>query len=340
MDVSRSKPRRTVWWIVLTVVPIVCGVLAMGLGRLSISIPEILACFFPGLFPEVAVSDAVRITLFNIRMPRVLLALIAGAGLSVAGASFQSIFSNPLATPDTLGVAAGASFGAALGILLRLPAIGIQFAAVGFGLAAVAVVYIVSRIKGISSIIMIILAGMVVGALFSALVSLIKYVADPQDTLPAITFWLMGSLSGTSMERLAVGSPLMIAGTIVIFLMRWRLNAMTLNEDEAKSLGVNVKLVRAVIVTASTMVTAAVISMCGIIGWVGLLIPHMARMIFGNDNRLVIPACVGLGALFLLLIDTLARSATAAEIPVSILTAVIGAPFFIILLRKTGGIRL
>ena len=277
--------------------------------------------------------------IFNIRLPRILLAMLAGAGLSVAGASFQSLFSNPLATPDTLGVATGASFGAALGIVLGLNMALVQVLALASGVLAVVVVYAVSRVRGTSSMIMIILGGMVVSALFSALVSLIKYVADPQDVLPSITFWLMGSLSGTNYETLLLGAPFIIAGTLLIYALRWRLNALSLNEEEAHTLGVNVRLVRALVVLGSTMVTASVVSMCGLIGWVGLLIPHISRMMLGNDNRRVVPASVVLGAAFMLVIDTVARTVTASEIPVSILTAVIGAPVFIALLRKSGGIR-
>ena len=187
---------------------------------------------------------------------------------------------------------------------------------------------------------MIVLAGMVIGALFSALVSLIKYVADPQDVLPTITFWLLGSLSGTTKLTLLQGSPFIIAGTLLIFFLRWKLNLMTLNEDEAISLGVPVKRIRLLVILGATMITASVVSMCGLIGWVGLLIPHISRMLYGNNNKSVIPASIGLGALFMLFIDTLARSVSGTEIPVSILTSIIGAPFFIILLRKTGGIQI
>lgn len=315
------------------------ALIAMGLGRFSMSPAEVLATLFSGALSGVEVTQTMQNVVYNIRLPRVLLALLSGAGLSVAGASFQSLFSNPLATPDTLGVATGASFGAALGILLGLNMALVQVLALASGVLAVVVVYAVSRVRGTSSMIMIILGGMVVSALFSALVSLIKYVADPQDVLPSITFWLMGSLSGTNYETLLLGAPFIIAGTLLIYALRWRLNALSLNEEEAHTLGVNVRLVRALVVLGSTMVTASVVSMCGLIGWVGLLIPHISRMMLGNDNRRVVPASVVLGAAFMLVIDTVARTVTASEIPVSILTAVIGAPVFIALLRKSGGIR-
>ena len=334
------KKRRTIVWAAGSLLGLAAlALIAMGLGRFSMSPAEVLATLFPGALSGVEVTQTMQNVIYNIRLPRVLLALLSGAGLSVAGASFQSLFSNPLATPDTLGVATGASFGAALGILLGLNMALVQVLALASGVLAVVVVYAVSRVRGTSSMIMIILGGMVVSALFSALVSLIKYVADPQDVLPSITFWLMGSLSGTNYETLLLGAPFIIAGTLLIYALRWRLNALSLNEEEAHTLGVNVRLVRALVVLGSTMVTASVVSMCGLIGWVGLLIPHISRMMLGNDNRRVVPASVVLGAAFMLVIDTVARTVTASEIPVSILTAVIGAPVFIALLRKSGGIR-
>ncbi len=339
MELRNTKRRNYLWGVGLAVAIVAFGIYALGCGRYGLSFPEIMQTVFPGTYPQIEVTENMRTVLFNIRLPRILLALLAGAGLSVAGASFQGLFSNPLATPDTLGVATGASFGAALGILLGLNMVAVQFVSVAAGIAAVGIVYSISKVRGSSSLIMIILAGMVVSALFSALVSGIKFVADPQDVLPTITFWLMGSLSGTSYDTLAIGAPFILAGTGILFCVRWKLNAMSLHEDEARSLGVRVAVVRVLVVTGSTMITAAVVSMCGLIGWVGLLIPHIARMIFGNDNTYVIPASIGMGALFMLVIDTVARSVSAAEIPVSILTSVIGAPFFIILLRKTGGIK-
>lgn len=336
----RSASVKTFLWTAgLIIGSAVLALAAIGMGRFSMSIPQTLATLFPGSFPKIEVTQTMRNVIFNIRLPRVLLSLLAGAGLSVAGASFQGLFSNPLATPDTLGVATGASFGAALGILLGCNMFMTQVCALMMGMLAVAIVYTVSRVRGGTNMVMIILGGMVVSSLFSALVSMIKYVADPQDVLPAITFWLMGSLSATNFQTLLLGAPFILAGTAMIFVLRWRLNVLSLNEDEAHTLGVNVNLLRLLVILASTMITASVVSMCGLIGWVGLLIPHISRMLFGNDNRRVIPASIGLGAIFMLLIDTLARTVSASEIPVSILTAVIGAPVFIILLRRTGGIR-
>ena len=207
----------------------------------------------------------------------------------------------------------------------------------GFLISAIFITYSISRKNGKSSIVMIVLAGMVISAVFEALVSLMKYVADPEEELPTITYWLMGSMSRSTYNNLMMGAPFIIAGILLIFALRWRLNIMSLNEDEASSLGMNIQIMRLVFIAASSMITASCVSMCGQVGWVGLLIPHISRMIGGNNNRSVIPISIGLGAFFMIVMDTFARAATAAEIPISILTAIVGAPVFIILLRKTGG---
>ena len=340
-ELSRDNSKRDFVYTVAAIAAIaVLSALAVTLGRYQVTLTQLAALMLPAYFPGVETSSVMSDVVFNIRMPRIMLAIVAGAGLAAAGGAFQALFSNPLATPDTLGVATGASFGAVLAILLGMPSLTVQLFALVSGLAAVTVVYFVSRVRGSSSIIMIILAGMVVSALFSALVSLVKFAADPQDVLPAITFWLMGSLSAATKETLALGSPLIIIGVVIIYLFRWKLNAMTLSEEEATALGIPVKRIRLIVILAAAMITASAVSMCGLIGWVGLLIPHISRMIFGNDNRYVIPSSIALGSIFMLVIDTAARCTLASEVPASILTAIIGAPFFIFLLRKSGGIKI
>ena len=278
--------------------------------------------------------------LINVRLPRIILAVLCGAGLAVSGAAFQSIFSNALATPDTLGVAAGASFGAALALMLKAGLIVVQLTALTVGFVAVVLTYLISRQRQGVSTVMVVLSGMVIASLFEAGISIIKFVADTESQLPAITYWLMGSLSNTNYRSLALGAPFIMIGIGVIFALRWKLNVLMLSEEEAKTMGVNVKLMRVIVALAATMITASCVSMCGQVGWVGLLIPHICRMLFGSNNRQVVPASISLGASFLLIMDTVARSATAAEIPISILTAMIGAPFFILLLKKTGGANL
>ena len=312
------------------------ALIALCLGQYTIALQDVIKVL---TLQEVDLVNAETV-IFNIRIPRILVSLIVGSGLATAGASFQALFSNPLATPDTLGCANGASFGAALGILLGLNALGIQISALIFGILAVVLVFVFTRYRHANQIMMIILGGMVVSSLFSALVSLIKYVADPNDVLPVITFWLMGSFSNSTVRSLHTGVPMIILGMMILYLMRYRMNALSLKEEEAASLGINVRQNRMIVIIASSLITASVVSMCGVVGWVGLLIPHISRMLFGNNHTKVIPGCIVFGALFMLVIDTIARCMYQAEIPVSILTAIIGAPVFLLLLRKTGGIEI
>ena len=314
-------------------------IVCIGIGRYHISAIDSLRYLLSPL-TGLEIEEQARAVIFNVRLPRILLALLVGMGLGVSGAAFQSLFSNPLATPDTLGVATGASFGAIVTMLFSKNLIIVQVMALICGLIALAGTVMISRMNGKTSIIMIVLGGMVVSSLFSAMVSLVKYVADPEDDLPAITYWLLGSMTRATYAGLLIGAPLILIGVAIIFLLRWRLNILSLQEEEAQTLGINVKKMRIWVMIAATLTTAASISLCGQVGWVGLLIPHIARMIYGSDNRRIIPAVIGMGATFMLVIDTVARSATASEIPVSILTAIIGAPFFIALLRKTGGVKL
>lgn len=312
------------------------ALIALCLGQYTIALQDVIKVL---TLQEVDLVNAETV-IFNIRIPRILVSLIVGSGLATAGASFQALFSNPLATPDTLGCANGASFGAALGILLGLNALGIQISALIFGILAVVLVFVFTRYRHANQIMMIILGGMVVSSLFSALVSLIKYVADPNDVLPVITFWLMGSFSNSTVRSLYTGVPMIILGMMILYLMRYHMNALSLKEEEAASLGINVRQNRMIVIIASSLITASVVSMCGVVGWVGLLIPHISRMLFGNNHTKVIPGCIVFGALFMLVIDTIARCMYQAEIPVSILTAIIGAPVFLLLLRKTGGIEI
>lgn len=316
--------------IILIVLPILTALASLMLGRIFIAPSEV----FSALFKDPDIKPLILMTVTQIRLPRILLALLAGAGLSVAGCVFQSLFDNPLATPDTLGVASGASFGAALALLLHLGMVGVQLTSFTFGLVAVILTFLAGsgKSKGMSAIV---LSGIMIGSLFSSLVSLIKFVADEESELPAITYWLMGSLSGAGYKNLIFGAPAILFGLIVIYLIRWKLNLLPLREEEAVSTGVNIKALRVVTMLCATLMTASVISMCGQVGWVGLLIPHMCRMMVGSNHKRLIPFSISIGAAFMVAVDTVARSATASEIPISILTAIIGAPFFIYLMRRT-----
>lgn len=327
---------RTGWCIVLWILPVVTALAALGIGRVSLPVGQVFAAISDVFTGDQTVPQLTRMTLWNLRLPRILLAALAGAGLSTAGCAFQSLFANPLATPDTLGVASGASFGAALGLLLGFSMMGVQLTALAMGALAVSLTWLAGsgKNKGLSTIV---LAGIMMGSLFTALVSLVKFAADEESQLPAITYWLMGGLNNADYPTLLLGAPPILIGILVLFLLRWRLNLLPLSEDEARSSGVNIGVLRIITVVCATMITASCVSMCGQVGWVGLLIPHMCRMKFGSNHLRLLPASISFGAAFLIIVDTVARSASAQEIPISILTAIIGAPFFILLMRKTGG---
>jgi len=323
---------------ILVIVPIAAALVCLGIGRIMYSPGETARSVWSVLAQgRDGVEKNVYSVLFNMRLPRIILAVLCGSGMAVAGCAFQSLFSNVMATPDTLGVAAGASFGAVLAILFDAGLILVQASALLMGVAAVLLTMTFSIKREGSSTVMIILSGIICSSLFQALTSLVKYVADTDSKLPEITYWLLGSLVNANYKSLSLGAPFIIAGIAVIFLLRWKLNILVLSEDEIRSLGNNLTLLRVLIIGSATMITASCISMCGQIGWIGLLVPHICRMLTGGDHRRLVPACISFGAVFMLVIDTVARAATAAEMPISILTAVIGAPIFVALLRRTGG---
>lgn len=339
MSLTKTGRLTVGWKIVLIILPIITALAALGIGRYFITPADVVEAIIGRFAGEYAISEMAYKTVWNLRIPRILLALLVGAGLSVAGCAFQSLFANPLATPDTLGVASGASFGAVLGILLGFDLLGMQVVSFMMGAVAVVLTWLGSsgKRRSLSSVV---LSGIMMGSLFNALVSLVKYVADSETQLPAITYWLMGGLSGAGYNSLIFGAPQILIGMAVLLVIRWRMNLLPLSEDEAKSSGVNIYMLRAVTIICATMITASCVSMCGQVGWIGLLIPHMCRMKFGSNHLALVPASISFGAVFLVIVDTVARTMTASEIPVSILTAVIGAPFFIILMRKSGGWQL
>jgi iron complex transport system permease protein len=280
-------------------------------------------------------SPHIDTILFQIRLPRVLAAALVGAALAAAGASYQTLFRNPLVSPDILGVSAGAGFGAVLGILLSLPVIAIQGLGFVTGLVTVAIVYALARtLRSQNEVLVLVLAGIVVGALAGAGISLVKILADPYNQLPAITFWLLGSLSGIKVDDVWSVAPLVIVGLLPLALLRWRIGVLSLGDDEARALGVNVAFVRGVVIAAATLITAAAVSVSGVVGWIGLMIPHMVRPLVGPRYDRVLPASILMGAAFLVLVDTLARSAARIEIPLGLLTALIGAPLFVWLLAR------
>lgn len=276
-----------------------------------------------------------QIVVWHIRLPRVGAALLVGAALAAAGATYQALFRNPLVSPDILGVSAGAGLGAVAGIFLSLPVAAIQGAAFVGGMAAVGIVMLVgTMVRNADQTLTLVLLGVVVGALAGAATSLLKVMADPYDQLPAITFWLLGSLAAITTRDILPALPMVLMGLLPLALLRWRINVLSLGDEEARALGVEAGRTRLVVIAAATLITASVTALAGVVGWVGLVIPHIARMLVGPGFGRLLPTSVLIGAGYLLLVDTLARTIAAAEVPLGVLTAVIGAPFFVWLLAR------
>jgi len=276
-----------------------------------------------------------EIVVWNVRLPRVAAALLVGAALAAAGASYQALFRNPLVSPDILGVSAGAGLGAVLGIFLSLPVVGIQLAAFAGGMGAVALVLVVAgAVRHGDRTLILVLTGVVIGALAGAATSLVKVLADPYDQLPAITFWLLGSLAAVTPEDVAPAIAPVTLGLAALGLLRWRINVLGMGDEEARALGVEAGRLRLWTITAATLITASVTAVAGVIGWVGLVIPHIGRMLVGPGFGRLLPVSAAIGAGYLLIVDTLARTIAQTEVPLGILTAVIGAPFFVWLLAR------
>ena len=308
---------------------------AIGAGRFSVDIwriGEILLA--AALDPGAAIEQMDERIVLLVRLPRVLLAALSGAALAVGGAALQGVFRNPLVSPQVLGISQGAAFGGALAIFFGYAGIVLLGLSFFLGLSALVLVGLLARINGRTEVITVILAGMIIGALFAALVSIVQFFADPNTSLPAIVYWLMGSFSTATWPRLWLAVPGMAIGLAIIWLLRYRLNLLALDEQEARSLGVNPDRERWFVFVAISLMTGTSVAVAGIIGWIGLVVPHAARILVGEDHRALIPASALLGAAYLTFMDTLARTLTAAEIPLSVLTALIGAPVFGYLLRR------
>ena len=310
--------------------------LAFTLGRYPVSLADMFDVVASRLSGRASgVPQAVQDVVLLVRGPRVLAAVLVGAALAVSGTAFQGLFRNPLVSPDILGASSGAALGAVVGIYFSLGVIAIEALAFAGGIAAVAAVYAIgSAVQARDPILVLVLTGVVIGALLGSGVGLVKYLADPYNQLPAMTFWLLGSLAATNVgDLLPLFGPIAI-GTLVLFALRWRMNVMSLPEEEARALGVPTGALRAAIVAAATLVTSASVAAAGVIGWIGLVVPHLARSLVGPDFARLIPTAAILGGGFLLVIDTVARTAAPIEIPLGILTAFIGTPFFIWLLTS------
>ncbi len=333
---SGSANRTPAWlvWAALAL-PVVLLVLSLNLGSYPIPLKAVWTTLShgPAAAPGAAASPYADI-LFRVRLPRLLLALFAGAALAVSGASLQALFQNPLVFEFSLGISYGAAFGAALSLVFLGRAFPPQLTAFAMAVLAVLLVVLIAG-RSVSGVVPILLSGIIVSALFQALLSLVEFVANPY-ALQALIFWLMGSLSQAAWGDLAVTLPVIGLGVLALILLRWRMNVLSLGDDEARALGINVRREKALVIVVATLVTAAATSVTGVINWVGLIVPHLVRMAVGADNRKVLPLSAAFGASLLIVADDIARSAASFEIPIGILTSVVGIPFFIVLLKRSG----
>ncbi len=333
MSAAAASPRHALTIALLLPGLVVVVLVALVFGAYPLAISDALAALMAGP----GVGGEAGTVVWNLRLPRIMAGLFVGMALSVAGAAYQGMFRNPLVAPDILGVSAGAGLGAAIAILHGLPLTVVQACAFGGGLLAVGCVYAVAaRVRHHDPVLVLVLAGVAVGTLFAAGISLAKVLADPSVQLPSITFWLLGGLSAVTPGDLAVAAPLMLCGLVPAWLLRWRVNLLTLADNEAQAMGINVARLRLMLVVSATLVTAAAVSIAGIVGWIGLVIPHAARLLVGPEFSRLLPVSGVLGAVFLVAADTLARSIVAIELPLGILTAIVGAPVFLWLLASSG----
>lgn len=329
---QQAKNNKLVLIILLIVITLAVFLISIAIGRFSIAIKDILHVL---LGQTSGVSKNILAVLLNVRIPRAIGALLVGMALACAGAVYQSLFQNPMASPDILGAASGAACGASIGLLFLWSDPAVQLISFAFGIMAVFFTYVISRIVGKGhSTIMLLLVGMVISALFTAIISMTKYFADVDNQLPSITFWLMGGLTNVKMEDLKVVAPIILGGVIALNFKGWDLNILSFGDEEAMAMGIDVARTRLLIIVLATFISSAAISICGLVGWVGLIIPHSARLISGSNYKTMLPVATLLGGIYMMLMDDLARNVLPVEIPLGILTAIIGGPFFIYLLFK------
>lgn len=331
---SKIRRRYSILMLVMVIILFAVVILSFWVGYYPLSPVQVIEAFLSKFGYQGEILPQAVTIFWSIRLPRILSAAFIGAALAVAGSAYQGMFRNPLVSPDILGVSSGASLGAAFAILCGASNAVVQVSAFAGGIAAVASSYLISRKSAHSQTLSLVLTGSMIMALCNAGVTMIKYVADPNDVLQQITFWLMGSLTKTTMDPFAWSAAPMVAGLLVILILRWRINLLTLDEEEAKSLGINIRRYRLIFIIASTLLSASAVCLGGLIGWVGLMVPHMARALVGADYGRLIPASAMLGAGYLVLMDDVARSVLSMELPLGVVTSIMGAPFFVYLIIK------
>lgn len=321
------------WLSVILLIVIFAASLAVG--RYGVPFGDTFRIVFSKVFPiDRTWYDMQEAVVMNLRFPRTIAAIIIGAALALSGATYQSIFKNPMVSPDLLGVSSGACVGAATAILMNSGSAIIQLGAFAGGLIAVAITVSIPRLIRNESTTVLVLSGIVISSLMSSIMSIIKFVADTDTQLAEITYWMMGSFAKITLDSIFPVLPTILLPMVVILLARYRLNVLSLGDNEAKSLGINLRTTRGMFILCSTLITASCVCLSGTIGWVGLVIPHTARMIIGSDNKKMLPIAMVFGGIFMLIIDILCRTITSAELRLGILTGVIGAPFFIFILFK------
>ena len=330
----KDENKEILSFILLVFLPIILFFASFLMGRYPVSPIDVIKTILSPIFPQLSVSQTVSTIVWQIRLPRILAAILVGASLSMAGAAFQGIFKNPLVSSDLLGVSNGAGFGAALAILLSGSSVVIQLFAFLFGIISVSITYLISKAYKAGGLLVLVLSGVAISAFFNSLISGIKFIADPDEKLPEIVYWLMGSLASVTMDQIIMILIPLFIGFIILYLLRWQMNILAMGDEEAQSLGLNPSRIRLIIIVGCTLLTSAAVSISGIIGWIGMIIPHMARMIVGPNNKTLLLASLSLGASFLLLIDNISRVVISIEIPIGILTAIIGVPIFLYLLRR------
>lgn len=337
-----TKKKKLPFWAVMLILfggLIFACIFSTTLGRYPISLKELCGIVWSKLpFTDIEPfwTKTQEALFLKHRIPRILLSCMVGCCLSTAGACYQGVFQNPMAAPDILGASSGAALGASLAIILGYVNYVVSGFAFAFSLGTVAlVIFVGNRTRG-NRVVGMILAGVMISSLVSSCSSFIKLIADTEDQLPAITYWLMGSFNGANMDEIKLAAIPMVLGLGVIFALRWKINILSLGDEEARTLGINAKRLRVVIIIAASLITAASVAVSGIIGWVGLVIPHMARRIVGNDYKKLIPSTMLLGAAFMLLVDNICRNVWTTDLPVGILTSFVGAPFFLYLIMKEG----
>lgn len=335
---EQMKAKSVLFWFFLLAITVVIFLVSFSIGYYDISPLDVLKIML-SKFIKIPVTwePPMEIIVLNIRFPRIIAAMMVGSALSIAGASYQGMLKNPLAAPDILGVSQGAGFGAALAITLGMGIKETQLMAFVFGLAVVGIAYALSSRIRYGQVISLILSGALLGTLCSSGITMLKYIADTNDTLPAITYWLMGSLAAVDFNDLQIAVVPIFLGALLLMALRWRMNALTLEDEEAMSIGVNARLLRLVVIVGATMVSAAAVCVGGIIGWVGLIVPHVVRKFTGPDFRKLLPGCFFGGACFLLVVDNIARSVSGMEIPLGVLTSLVGAPFVLSLIMYRKG---